>query len=170
MTTQPRRKSLADRNREAIQRDPIDHADPSRPERRARTTTTDTTRVSVSMSPAQFTAVKAAFIADWQRTRHHDTFPAWVAAALERHATLSSAQRAALAGDGPTGKSPRSFVIPNIVGNQIKDALAEDARHGDFYTVSAWCHHALMAAVATARDRNGGDLPSPPARLPIRLA
>ncbi|MDO5676347.1 MAG: hypothetical protein Q4G35_02430 [Propionibacteriaceae bacterium] len=170
MTSQPRRKSLADRNREAIQRDPIEHTPPIRPERRARTTTTDTTRVSVSMSPDEFTGVKAAFIADWQHARQHDTFPAWISAALEHHAILSPTQRSALAGDGPKGKSPRSFVIPNIVGDQIRDALAADARHGAFLTMSAWCHNALMAGVATARGKNDGVLPTPPSRLPIRLA
>lgn len=169
MTSQPRRRTLAERNRDAIIRDP--HPESTQlPERRARTTTTDTTTQSVSMTQAEYNDVKAAFLADWQNNRQHDTLPSWVGAAIERHAHLTPAQRSDLNGSGPKGNSPRSFNIANIVSDAISDTMTADAAAGIFLTRSGWCHNALSVAVSTARDTNGGTLPTAPTRLPIRLA
>lgn len=116
------RRSLRDRNRDAIARDPQPPAEapsstpPGPPEpveepkaapapgdaakeaTPQRTATApgagETARVGIYLSRAQFEEAKGAYLADWAAGGEADTFSGWIAAAIEAHAARTPAQRA----------------------------------------------------------------------------
>lgn len=174
----PKRRSLSDRNAEGLapasgrsldERNIEAIAEPERSSKAyaGNSTLTETTKVSVALPATLYTDCKAAFLADWDNGGQHDGFSRWVAAALERHAMRTPAERAEIGG-GPSG-SPRSFIITEGIAASIDAAIIADQRAGRWVSRSAWCVGALIAAVDEARDANGGLLPTPPARLPQQL-
>ena len=168
-----KRRSLADRNRSAIANPdrssaPLvdDGAAWSGP---SRTSTTATVRVTVRMSSTEWDEIRGAYLADWDTTREHDTFKAWATAALERHAWRTPADRATTSDVDVASGSPRMFDATEAAVAQVRAAMIADQRAGQFPTLSGWCRAALTTAAATARERSGGRLPTPPKRLPGRL-
>ena len=96
-----------------------------------------------------------------------------IAAAIEAYAARTPNQRATaqprVRADERTG-STRSFAIPTDTVAQLRAAITADQRAGRWPSDSAWCGEAIARAVESARQANGGSLPTPPARLPNRLA
>lgn len=122
--------------------------------------------------PDEFNDARAAYLADWSRGGNASTFAEWVAGALEEHADRTPAERARLArdlGDGVTGGSTRSFVVPEAVSARVRGAISKDNSHGRWPSASSWAGDAIAVAVDRAREAAGGHLPTPPARLPKRL-
>ncbi|WP_346008622.1 hypothetical protein [Janibacter terrae] len=120
-----------------------------------------------------FGQAKGAYLADWQAGGQADTFAAWIGAALDAHAARTAGQRAQLArpvvrADTRTGAS-RSFNLSAATIERVHQAITQDQAADRWPSVSAWCRDAIAAAVERARDRCGGTLPTPPARLPNRL-
>ena len=132
-----------------------------------------TARLGIYLSPAEFEQAKAGYLADWTNGGSADTFARWIAAAIDTHADRTPRQRATQAlpkarGDEPTGGT-RSFSIPTATIRRMRTAITADQHAGRWPSDSAWCGEAIALAVNTARDRNGGALPTPPPRLPNRL-
>ena len=133
----------------------------------------ETARLGIYLTPEEFSAARAAYLADWSGGGTLDTFGRWIASAIDAHANRSPQQRATLArpqepSEGRRGAS-RSFAVPADVVRRMREAITADQQAGRWLSDSAWCGDALAAAVAAARARNGGDLPTPPPRLPNRL-
>lgn len=134
----------------------------------------ETARIGIYLSPQQFSEAKGAYLADWSNGGHADTFGRWIAAALDAYAEKTPGQRG---GTAPTNQrsatrrgASRSFTIPVSVVDTMRTAIAADQHHGRWLSDSSWCCEAIEHATATAKARNGGVLPTPPARLPNRLA
>lgn len=158
MTT-PQRRTLADRNNAAIRS----------PQSAAPTSSTDTVKVSAYLSNEQYNLMRSAFLADWQDGGRHDRFADWITAAIENHATLTPTKRQPLDQGTPTG-SPRSFTIPRVTQELMRDAMSDDSTQGHWLTASQWIANALMAAVTTTKERRADTgMPTPPHRLPQRL-
>jgi hypothetical protein len=182
------RRSLRDRNREAIaQADttppgpvPPQHGGGERPAPTAAASPTrasrkaaPASRIGVYLTPEEFTDAKAAYLADWQHGGTADTFARWIAAAIDTHAARTAAERAEHARPRSraatrTGSS-RSFPVPEQSIAAMRAAIAADQRAGRWPTDSAWCGDAIAAAAERDRANAGGTLPPPPARLPNRL-
>lgn len=101
------------------------------------------------------------------------TFATWVAAAIVRHAARTPLARSRLArnkqrGEGEPGIG-RTFVVPVDVITTMRAALTLDRREGHWKSESGWYVDGIAAAVDTARAATGGQLPTPPPRLPNRL-
>jgi hypothetical protein len=184
------RRSLRDRNRAAIALDPeptdVDHAaeprssDQQEPPARAagkrrplaERTAGPTARLGIYLTPAEFDAAKAAYLADWSNGGSADTFARWIASAIDTHAALTPRQRA---GAEPRGRaeertgSTRSFTVPIDTVARMRAAITADQKAGRWPSDSAWCGEAIGQAVSIARAQNGGTLPTPPPRLPNRL-
>lgn len=128
-------------------------------------------RLGIYFYPADFTAAKAAYLADWQAGGNADTFAAWIGAVLLDHAQLSPEQRAdtALPARQGGGGSTRSFALPEHVHQSVCAAVVADQGVGRWVSASTWAGAALHTAVRVAQARAGGSLPAPPARLPNRL-
>ncbi len=185
------RRSLRDRNRAAIALDPettdVDHAaEPRSSEQRAPAARTaakrrpaaertagPTARLGIYLTPAEFDAAKAAYLADWTNGGTADTFARWIASAIDEHAARTPRQRAA--GAEPRGRaeertgSTRSFSVPVDTVARMRAAITADQHAGRWPSDSAWCGEAIAQAVSMARTQNGGTLPTPPPRLPNRL-
>lgn len=192
------RRSLRDRNRAAIAIDPatsdvepvaeqpsstkpaaVQQAGPastrSQAKRRppAHRGAGQTARLGIYLTPAEFEAAKAAYLADWQNGGAADTFARWIGAAIDAHAARTPQQRAEgtqprTRSDERTG-STRSFSVPVDTVARMRAAITADQKAGRWPSDSAWCGGAIATAVTIARTENGGILPSPPPRLPNRL-
>lgn len=134
----------------------------------------ETVRLGVYLTPAEFTAAKAAYLAAWQLGGEADTFARWVASALDAHARRTPQERAE--GTEPKGRaetrtgSSRSFSIPADSAARMREAITADQGQGRWLSDSAWMGEAIATAVEQTRAANGGTLPTPPPRLPNRLA
>ena len=139
----------------------------------ASATTTETARLGIYLTPDQFDDAKAAYLADWNHGGQADTFARWIGAAIDTYAARTPKQRAATA--QPRGRaeertgSTRSFNIGIGTVARMRAAINADQQAGRWPSDSAWCGEAIGHAVAAARTRNGGSLPTPPPRLPNRL-
>lgn len=128
-------------------------------------------RLGIYFYPTSFSAAKAAYLADWQNGGPADRFAVWIALVLTNHAKLTPAQRAtntAVSHNDGSG-STRSFVLPAYVHHAVRTAVIADQNAGRWVSASAWASSAVHMAVCAARDLNGGNLPTPPSRLPNRL-
>lgn len=138
------------------------------------TRASETVRLGVYLTPAEFTAAKAAYLAAWQLGGEADTFARWVASALDAHARRTPQERAE--GTEPKGRaetrtgSSRSFSIPADSAARMREAITADQGQGRWLSDSAWMGEAIATAVEQTRAANGGSLPTPPPRLPNRLA
>lgn len=135
-------------------------------------TSGETVRVGMYLAPEEFSAARAAYLADWNNGGEADTFARWVAAAIDSYAARSPKQRSGATprgrGDERTGVT-RSFNIPTETVARMRTAITADREAGRWPSDSAWCGEAIAYSVDLARGRNGGTLPTPPARLPNRL-
>lgn len=133
----------------------------------------ETVRLGVYLTPGEFTAAKAAYLAAWQLGGEADTFARWIAGALDEHAARTPGQRAEGAhpkerAETRTGAS-RSFSVPTDSATRMREAITADQAAGRWLSDSAWMGEAIAAAVEQTRAANGGTLPTPPPRLPNRL-
>lgn len=132
----------------------------------------ETERLGLYLTPAEFDDAKAAYLADWKNGGQADTFARWIAAAIDTYAQRTPKQRA---GAKPRGRaeertgSTRSFAIPTDTVARMRSAITADQHASRWPSDSAWCGEAIAAAVDQARRRGGGSLPTPPPRLPNRL-
>lgn len=190
------RRSLRDRNSAAIALDPPEiqpaaqpgssvkaaeaqkgrprsSSSPAKGRPPAARTAGTTARLGIYLTPAEFDAAKAAYLADWTHGGAADTFARWIAAAIDTYAARTPRQRAA--GAEPRGRadertgSTRSFAIPTDTVARMRTAITADQQAGRWPSDSAWCAEAIRSAVDAARTENGGVLPTPPPRLPNRL-
>lgn len=182
--SKPPRKNLRDRNAAAIagpttSSTPAEHVDVPAVQTttKARTTapavSSETARIGIYFHPDQFDTAKAAYLADWQAGGDADTFGRWIAQALDEHAARTPAQRGQLTQPqerAATRGNTRSFSIPASTVVRMRESITADQQHGRWPSDSAWCGEAITAAANQARQRAGGSLPTPPARLPNRLA
>lgn len=134
----------------------------------------DTDRLGIYLTPTEFDDARAAYLADWSNGGEADTFARWIAAALNDHAARTPSQRADRGGlrgrsEERTG-STRSFNIPTVTMKLMRAAITADQQAGRWPSDSAWAAEAIAIAVDGARQGNGGKLPTPPERLPNRLA
>lgn len=133
----------------------------------------ETVRLGVYLTPEEFTAAKAAYLAAWQLGGEADTFARWIASTLDEHARREPSERAA--GTQPKGRADtrtgasRSFNIPSDTAARMREAITTDQAEGRWLSDSAWMGEAIAAAVEQTRTANGGTLPTPPPRLPNRL-
>lgn len=131
----------------------------------------DTVRAGIYFGGDEFEAAKASYLADWENGGEEDTFTRWIAAAIIAHARRTPKKRAELA--RPKSKVvngvQRTFNLPEDSVRRMREAIIEDGKAGRWPSDSAWCADAITIAVNEARERNGGTLPTPPARLPNRL-
>lgn len=142
------------------------------PARKASSRESDLARLGLRLSPSEYTAAKAAYLADWQTVRQADMFRKWVGAALAAHAARSVNERERLAttvSEGRAVNDARTFDVDVDVLERMRAAIGEDNAAGRWPSESAWARDAIAAAVDDARERAGGQLPTPPARLPNRL-
>lgn len=131
-----------------------------------------TTRAGIYFQPEEFEETKAAYLADWQNGGEADTFTRWIAAAIETHAARTPAQRKQLARPEERAESrglTRTFNLADQTIAKMREGITADQGASRWLSDSSWCGEAVAAAVSIARDRNGGVLPKPPARLPNRL-
>ena len=134
--------------------------------------TTSNVRIGIYFHADDFTAAKAAYLADWNAGGQADTFAKWIAAALETHAACTPSSRAknTRPAHGQTGRGvTRSFDLPAETTERMKKAIVQDQQAERWVSMSDWCGDAVHAAAEAARSTNGGVLPTPPARLPNRL-
>lgn len=183
-----KRRTLGDRNRASIALDPrpelvepeadqIPHrpvASAPRPAapRKAAAGTVATARLGIYLTPAEFDAAKAGYLADWSNGGEADTFSKWIAGAIEAYAARTPKQRADAAPRGRAEErtgATRSFAVPTDTVGRMRAAITADQHAGRWPSDSAWCSEAIAAAANQARDQNGGILPTPPQRLPNRL-
>lgn len=131
------------------------------------------TRLGIYVTPQEFTDAKAAYLAAWQLGGEADTFAKWIGAAIDSHASRSVTERTELARpqerSAQRSGSTRSFAVASDVIARMRKAITADQQAGRFPSDSAWCGDAIAAAVQSTRQAAGGDLPTPPARLPNRL-
>lgn len=135
-------------------------------------TLTDMTRIGMYFRPGQFDIAKAAYLADWQAGGEANTFARWIAGALQEHAHRTPQQRADLAQTqerGPSSGNSRSFRVPTETTVTVRRSVIEDQAANRWTSESAWCNDAITTAAEQARQRAGGELPTPPARLPNKL-
>ena len=190
------RRSLRDRNRAAIAADPDESAleevheatkeatpatgNPTRPSSttrpakrlKAAAPTSSTARLGIYLTPEEFEAAKAGYLADWANGGEADTFARWIAATIDTYAARTPKQRATAAPRGRSEErtgSTRSFSIPTDTVARMRAAITADQQAGRWPSDSAWCGEAIARAVDQAREQNGGTLPTPPPRLPNRL-
>ncbi len=181
MTT--RRPTLRDRNREAIATPPTplqaDDAETAASATPRKTTavrpgSTDKAVLSITVRPEDLEGAKAAYMSDWAREGRYDGFPKWLGAAIREHARLTPAQRAAIEDRRPPKATSRGLkrafqMDPGDV-QLMRDSIRQDLEEeGHYYSEADWCGDALRAAISAARQRAGGTLPRPPARLPNRM-
>jgi hypothetical protein len=144
------------------------------PARKAATAAaSDTARLGIYLTPEEFDDAKAGYLADWSNGGEADTFGKWIAAAIEAYAARTPKQRAAAPPRGRAEErtgATRSFAVPSDTVARMRAAITADQKADRWPSDSAWCGEAIAAAVDQARDQNGGSLPTPPPRLPNRLA
>lgn len=133
----------------------------------------EVTRLGIYLTPEQFTGAKAAYLADWINGGEANTFTRWIGEVISTHAQRSPQERlerSMLRGRSTerTGSS-RSFNVPSEAVKQMRAAIVADHSAGRWPSDSAWCGEAIDLAIEEAKEKNGGTLPTPPARLPNRL-
>lgn len=130
-----------------------------------------TERLGAYLEVDEFLEAKSAYLGDWRADHLHNTFPAWVADAIERHARRTPQERAALAAQRPLGgqRLTRTFHLPDGTRSAVTAARREDERVDRFVPEIGWIAEAMIAASRDARARHG-DLPPAPKRLPNRLS
>ena len=133
----------------------------------------EVSRLGIYLTPEQFTDAKAAYLADWINGGEANTFTRWIGEVLTTHAQRTPqerAERSTLRGRSTerTGSS-RSFNVPTSAVQQMRAAITADHEVGRWPSDSAWCAEAIDLAIEAAKAKNGGTLPTPPARLPNRL-
>lgn len=144
--------------------------------KRSAARSSETALLGIYMRPELYADAKAAFVADFDnRDDAEDAFQRWVSRAIRELASKTPTARAKAtaaadeyAGDGPG----RSWTFPVFVDDidLMDDAIGEDRRAGlEMRARSRFTVDALRVAVAEARRRAGGTLPTPPARLPRKL-
>jgi len=146
---------------------------PSAPEKVAPAVGAGTDRIGSYLTQDEVDGARGAYLADWSNGGEADTFARWIAAAMDTHAARTPQQRAArgnLRGRAAerSGAS-RSFSIPTSTVKRMRTAITADQNAGRWPSDSASCAEAIALATEDARSRNGGTLPTPPARLPNRL-
>lgn len=180
-----KRRTLGDRNRASIALDPRPELEPSadqihrtaasapRPAvPRKAAGAAATARLGIYLTPEEFDAAKAGYLADWSNGGGADTFSKWIAGAIEVYAARTPKQRAAALPRGRAEErtgATRSFAVPTDTVGRMRAAITADQNAGRWPSDSAWCSEAIAAAANQARDQNGGTLPTPPQRLPNRL-
>ncbi|UIJ35599.1 hypothetical protein [Allobranchiibius sp. GilTou73] len=114
---------------------------------------------------------RGAYVADLQRVPGSpDSFARWIGQAVRDYAQLTTAgrERAALEpvpeGDGKTLARP--FNIPTDDVEAMHRAQRVDLEHNQVRSRSEFITRAIRAAIATARERAGGELPEVKGRLP----
>lgn len=134
----------------------------------------ETVRLGTYWHSATFALARRAYLADL------DTVPdgpgslgGWIDQAIQAHARLVPEQRAAaVARLDPEQRDPRgvsrSFVIGVATVDAMESAIVADRRHGRVVSRTEFVSEAVRAAAHAARQRNGGELPAAPARLPNR--
>lgn len=137
----------------------------------------DTQLVSVYWAPAVWELARSAYIADLDtRPDGPDSFTAWLAEALDRHAARTPRTRARLAAAHPAEAGEdrergfqRAHPLPPATIAAFEDAIVADrTQTGRVLARSGFIREAVLDAVDQARTRTGGDLPPAPARLPTR--
>jgi hypothetical protein len=197
---QPKRRSLAERNKDAISREeapvqpvavkepeapaeapqPAPAAPPAKATPAAQKTPAPTasasevTRIGIYLTPEQFTGAKAAYLADWINGGEANTFTRWIGEVLSAHAERTPQERLerSTLRDRSTERigSSRSFNVPTAAVEQMRAAITADHGVGRWPSDSAWCAEAIDLATEAAKEKNGGTLPTPPVRLPNRLS
>lgn len=146
---------------------------PTRPAATKTSTASSMERVGIYITPEDHDAAKSGYLAAWEAGGDADRFRTWIGQALEEHAARTPAERARLA--RPTGRASkrtgasRSFDIPTDTIARVRTAIRADNKAGRYPSDSAWYTDAIAAAVEVAREANGGVLPDPPPRLPVRM-
>lgn len=131
-------------------------------------------RTGIYLQAGTFAAAKSAYIADFETVAASpDTFAAWLAGVLDRHARRSPQARASLAeqlpGETVGGGVNRAFVLPVATVEAMHEAIGADRRSGTTTSRSQFASVAIRSAIEEARRRAGGELPPAPARLPNKL-
>ncbi len=140
------------------------------PDPQVRTETT--TRIGLYFQEQVFQDAKSAYLVDLDSQPDPATsFARWIGQVLDRHNRLTPERRAQDAktlGEEPKGGKgfPRSFMIPASTVIDMDQAIKQDRKAERYVSVSQYATEAVRAAIADARRRNGGTLPTPPARLP----
>lgn len=133
----------------------------------------EVTRLGIYLTAEQFTGAKAAYLADWINGGEANTFTRWIGDVLSTHAERSPQERVqrSTLRDRATERtgSSRSFNVPTAAVEQMRAAITADHGAGRWPSDSAWCGEAIDLATEDAKTKNGGSLPTPPARLPNRL-
>lgn len=129
-------------------------------------------RIGIYLGQAEYDDARAGFLACWQNGGPEDSFAKWVAASITAHAERTPEQRATIEPqqrkDRGKGVS-RAFKIPGHAKEAMRSALLADQDAGRWLSESMWCREAIHHAVEAARSANGGELPTPPSRLPNRM-
>lgn len=169
---------------EALPAEPAAHleAQPPTPTRtpiesglaRAQVRTETTTKTGLYFQAQVFQDAKSAYLVDLDSQADPATsFARWVGDVLDRHNRLTSERRAQVATtlgeeakDAASAGFSRSFQIPASTVTDMEAAIKQDRKLERFLSASQYAMEAIRAAIADARRRNGGTLPTPPARLP----
>ena len=188
------RRSLRDRDQDAITAaeaeepdnappeaqpaEPAAHLEPQPPRttptksRPAQVRTEAMTKTGLYFQEQVFQDAKSAYLVDLDSQADPATsFARWVGEVLDRHNRLTSERRAQVAktlGEEQKDGSgfSRSFQIPASTVTDMETAIKQDRKIERYLSASQYAMEAIRAAIADARRRNGGNLPTPPARLP----
>lgn len=188
------RRSLRDRDQDAIAAaeveepdnappepqpaEPASHLEPQPPRtaptksRPAQVRTETTTKTGLYFQEQTWLDAKSAYLVDLDSQADPATaFARWVGEVLDRHNRLTSERRAQVAktlGEEQKDGSgfSRSFQIPASTVTDMEAAIKQDRKIERYLSASQYAMEAIRAAIADARRRNGGSLPTPPARLP----
>ena len=194
----PKRRTLADRNKDAISREeapaqPVAAKEPEAPAEAPQpapaapkatpaaqktpaptASASEVTRIGIYLTKEQFTGAKAAYLADWINGGEANTFTRWIGEVLSTHAERTPQERLerSTLRDRSTERigSSRSFNVPTAAVEKMRAAITADHAVGRWPSDSAWCAEAIDLATETAKEKNGGTLPTPPVRLPNRLS
>ncbi len=130
------------------------------------------TKTGLYFQEQVFQDAKSAYLVDLDSQADPATsFARWVGEVLDRHNRLTSERRAQVAktlGEEQKDGSgfSRSFQIPASTVTDMETAIKQDRKIERYLSASQYAMEAIRAAIADARRRNGGNLPTPPARLP----
>lgn len=134
--------------------------------------TAATTRTGIYFRPETFDDAKSAYLVDLDaRPEAPDSIARWIAEAMELHANKTPEERKEIVNqlpEEPQGGAgfTRSFELPDHVLELRDGAITTDRRNGRVTTRSGFATEAIRHAIEQARQRAGGVLPEPPARLP----
>jgi hypothetical protein len=138
----------------------------------------ETVPVGIYWHPAVWDLARSAYVADLDTdTDSPGSFVGWLDHVLERHASRSAAERAALAeadrADATDATTRRSFnkahQLRESTVQAVEAAILADRREcGRYSSRSGFAKEAVVVAAEEARGRYGRDLPPPPAKLSNR--